>query len=91
MKTITIRLTEPTIVAGAHAEPGTVHTLAEYEAVQILGAGRAVRHTSHPPPAVDESAEASAKAGEPDREAAAAPRETETAPTPRAKPTRRRA
>lgn len=44
--TTTIRITEATIVAGAHAEPGTIHTVPSAEAALIIGAGRAVPHTA---------------------------------------------
>lgn len=50
-----IRITDSTIIAGAHAPVGSIHEVPEGEGLQIIGAGRAVRHVE---PAKAEAAQA---------------------------------
>lgn len=44
-KNIHVRVIDATIIAGNHAEAGTIHELDPGEAHQVMGAGRAVRAT----------------------------------------------
>ncbi len=83
-KTIKIRVTDPTIVNGAHAPVDSIHTLDEGVALLVIGAGRAMRHVEELAAPIVEDAAAkpegeTAAVSKPSRRRAAAKPEGETA------------